>query len=82
MARVNVNELLNTLSNIWVVEYRESEIGWVNGTWIEMFDSYEEAQKEFNDTNSENTSKDVSDYYIIAYKPKLFCDYYGVKLNK
>jgi hypothetical protein len=81
MARVDVKELMNTLSNIWVVKFRESERGWGSDTWVVMYDNYQEALDEVKDTNSENTSKEVPDYYIQAYEPKLFADYYGIKLS-
>ena len=81
MARVDVKELMNTLSNIWVVEFRESESGWGSDTWVVMYDNYQEALDEVKDTNSKNTSKEVPDYYIQAYEPKLFADYYRIKLS-
>jgi hypothetical protein len=81
MAKVNVKDLMNTLSNIWVVEFRESERGWGSSTWVEMYDSYVEALDAVKETNKHNTSKEVPDYYIQANQPKLFADYYKIKLS-
>ena len=81
MPLVNLKNLMNTLSNIWVVEFRESESGWGSDTWVLLYDNYEEALNEVKDTNSKNTSKEVPEYYITAKEPKLFADYYRIKLS-
>lgn len=85
MSIVNVKELMNTLSNIWVVEFvefRESERGCGNfHTWVVMFDNYKEASDEVKDTNSKNNSKEFPNYHIQASQPKLFADYYKFKLS-
>jgi len=77
MSKVDVKQLMNTLSNIWVVEFRESESG-----WVEMYDSYQEASDAVKMTNKENTSVEVPDYYIQANSPKLFADYYKINLSR
>lgn len=81
MASVNVQDLMNTLSNIWVVEFCESELGRGSNTWIRMFDNYTEASNVVKNTNSENTSNEAPDYYIQANQPKLFADYFNFKLR-
>ena len=81
MAKVNVKDLMNTLSNIWVVEFSESELGWGSSTWVELYDSYSEALEAVKETNKHNTSKEVPDYYIQANRPKLFADHYKFKLS-
>jgi hypothetical protein len=81
MASVDVKDLMNTLSNIWVVEFRESELGWGSHTWTLMFDNYTEASNVVKNTNKENISNTAPDYYIQANQPKLFADYYNFKLS-
>ncbi len=81
MAIVNVRDLMNTLSNIWVVEFCESELGRGSNTWVLMFDDYTHASNVVKYTNSENTSNEAPNYYIQASQPKLFADYYNFKLS-
>lgn len=71
--------LFNTLKEVWVVEFRESERGWGSDTWTTWHETLEEAQEVVRKTNTKNTSKEVPDYYICAYEPKRFTEYYRIK---
>jgi hypothetical protein len=44
----------------------ESERGWGQDYWNEVYDTYEEAAKRIRDINSENTSSTAPDYYMQA----------------
>lgn len=81
MAKVDVEDLMNTLSNLWVVEFCESQLYWGSSSWVEIYDSYAEALEVVKETNKHNTSKEVPDYYIQANRPTLFADYYRIKLS-
>ena len=82
MTRINKEKLANYLSNIWVLEVRESERGWGSDTWTELYDSYESAKERRDEINKDNPTDRVPEYYIVAGDPKLFCDYYRFNLNK
>ena len=82
MTRINKEKLANYLSNIWVLEVRESERGWGSDTWVELFDSYESAKECRDEINKDNPTDRVPEYYIVAGDPILFCDYYRFNLNK
>jgi 5-formaminoimidazole-4-carboxamide-1-beta-D-ribofuranosyl 5'-monophosphate synthetase len=77
--KIDKKELINNLSNIWVVEIVESELGWSSNVSVELFDSYSEAISRKNKINEENTSDEAPDYYIVATKVELFLDYYKIR---
>lgn len=82
MTQINKQKLTNDLSNIWVLEVRESERGWGSDTWIELYDSYMSAKERRDEINKDIPFDHVPEYYIVAGEPKLFCDYYGINLSK
>lgn len=52
----------------WRVHYLESERGWGQSDWHVDYDTPEEAQAAYDDTNARNTSPVAPDYYIQAQK--------------
>jgi len=48
------------------ISVMESERGWGQDYWNEVYDTYEEAAKRIRDINSENTSSTAPDYYMQA----------------
>ena len=48
------------------ISVMESERGWGQDYWNEVYDTYEEAAKRIRDINSENTSSMAPDYYMQA----------------
>lgn len=50
------------------VHFMESECGWGQDFWEVDFDTPEQAQKVFDDTNAKLTGNRAPDYYIKAIK--------------
>lgn len=50
----------------WEVEFMESERGWGRDYWTNQYDTKEEAQRAYDETNARNTAPRAPDYYIQA----------------
>lgn len=50
----------------WRVHYMESERGWGQNYWETDYDTPEEAQAAYDETNAKNKSSVAPDYYIQA----------------
>ena len=54
----------------WRVEFMQSERGWGQNYWHVDFDTKEEAQTAYDETNARNTAASAPDYYIQAMSIK------------
>lgn len=45
----------------------ESERGWGRDEWVEKYDTYELAKQRIESINSENTSLQAPDWYMVAF---------------
>lgn len=55
---------------VWRVEFMESERGWGQSYWNTDYDTPEEAQTAYDETNARNTATRAPDYYIQAVSIK------------
>lgn len=53
---------------VWRVHFMESERGWGQNYWETDYDTKEEAQAAYDNTNARNLPGPAPDYYIQANK--------------